>query len=51
MGFRERRALLRQIAAEQAALMLVDSGKTDSLLQHDGGFLPRIRPPKSPWRS
>jgi carboxypeptidase Q len=47
MGFRARRGLLRQVAAEQPALMLMDSGKTDSLYNMTGGF-PRYSPTAVP---
>ncbi len=47
ISFRERRALLRLIAAEKPALMLVDSGKTDSLYNMTGGF-PRYNPTEVP---
>src|SRR5450759_1613498 len=38
MGWRARLQLLKQIAAEQPALMLMDSGKADSLFNMTGGF-------------
>jgi Zn-dependent M28 family amino/carboxypeptidase len=37
-GFRARMQLLRQVSAEQPALILVDSGKVDSLFNMSGGF-------------
>jgi carboxypeptidase Q len=37
-GFRARLRLLQQVAAQQPALLLVDSGKTDSLYNMTGGF-------------
>jgi len=37
-SFRARLGLIRQIAAEQPALILTDSGKTDSLYNMTGGF-------------
>jgi carboxypeptidase Q len=37
-GWRARLQLLKQIAAEQPALMLMDSGKADSLFNMTGGF-------------
>jgi len=37
-GWRPRMQTLRQIAAEQPALMLMDSGKVDSLFNMSGGF-------------
>ena len=37
-GFRGRMQLMRQTAAEQPALMLMDSGKVDSLYNMTGGF-------------
>ncbi len=47
MSFRGRAGLMRQVAAEQPALMLVDSGKTDSLYNMSGGF-PRYSPTEVP---
>jgi Zn-dependent M28 family amino/carboxypeptidase len=38
MGFRARLGLMRQVAAEHPALMLVDSGKPDSLYNMTGGY-------------
>jgi carboxypeptidase Q len=38
MGYRQRIHLLRQITAEQPALILFDSGKTDSLYNMTGGY-------------
>jgi carboxypeptidase Q len=37
-GFRVRMQLLRQVSAEQPALIVVDSGKVDSLFNMSGGF-------------
>ncbi len=37
-GWRARLQLLKQLAAEQPALMLMDSGKTDNLFNMTGGF-------------
>jgi carboxypeptidase Q len=42
-SFGSRRALLKRLAAEQPALMVVDSGKTDSLYNMTGGY-PRYSP-------
>ena len=47
MTYAQRRELLRQIAAEQPALILVDSGKTDSLFNMTGGY-PRYAPTAVP---
>jgi len=38
LDYRVRMQMLRQVAAEQPALMLFDSGKTDSLFNMTGGF-------------
>jgi len=38
MGFRERAQLIRHISEEQPALVLLDSGKPDSLFNMTGGF-------------
>ena len=48
MGFRERMQILKTIAAEQPALMLMDSGKTDSLYNMTGGYRPAYTPTKIP---
>ena len=37
-GYRARLQMLNKVAAEQPALMLMDSGKTDSLFNMTGGF-------------
>lgn len=47
MTYRQRLELLRQIAAEQPALVVVDSGKTDSLYNMTGGY-PRYAPTAVP---
>jgi Zn-dependent M28 family amino/carboxypeptidase len=47
MGRRARLGLMKQVAAEQPALILVDSGKTDSLYTMTGGF-PKYSPTDVP---
>ncbi len=47
VGRRARLALFQKVAAEQPALILVDSGKTDSLYNMSGGF-PRYSPTRAP---
>ena len=47
MTYTQRRELLRQVTAEQPALVLVDSGKTDSLFNMTGGY-PRYAPTEVP---
>jgi hypothetical protein len=47
MSWRERAQLMRRIAEEQAALILVDSGKPDSLFNMTGGF-PSYEPSAAP---
>jgi len=46
-GFRQFRQLMRQVAAEEPALVLLDSGKPDSLFTMGGGF-PRYKPTQVP---
>jgi carboxypeptidase Q len=47
MTSKQRREMLRQMAAEQPALIVVDSGKTDSLYNMTGGY-PRYAPSAVP---
>ena len=47
MSWQERLQLLRQVQAEQPALLLLDSGKPDSLYNMTGGF-PRYEPTEVP---
>jgi len=47
MGWRERLGLLRQLAAEEPALLVMDSGKTDSLYNMTGGY-PAYSPTQVP---
>lgn len=47
MSRRERLQLLREVQAEQPALLLLDSGKPDSLYNMTGGF-PRYKPTEVP---
>jgi len=47
-SFRGYFQVMRQIAAEQPALMLLDSGKTDSLYNMTGGGFPRYAPTAAP---
>jgi Zn-dependent M28 family amino/carboxypeptidase len=47
MTFAQRRELLRQVTAEHPTLILVDSGKTDSLFNMTGGY-PRYAPTAVP---
>ena len=46
-SFRERRQLLEDVAAEEPALLVLDSGKIDSLFSMGGGF-PAYTPTKVP---
>jgi Zn-dependent M28 family amino/carboxypeptidase len=46
--FAQRMEVLRQVAAEQPALVVSDSGKTDSLFNMTGGFFPRYGPTSVP---
>ncbi|MGC2110349.1 MAG: M20/M25/M40 family metallo-hydrolase [Candidatus Korobacteraceae bacterium] len=47
MNFRQRLGILRQVTAEQPALILIDSGKTDSLYSMSSSF-PRYAPSEVP---
>ena len=47
MGFRELMKLLQSVSAEQPALLVMDSGKTDSLFSMGGGY-PAYQPSKIP---
>jgi Zn-dependent M28 family amino/carboxypeptidase len=48
MSYRQRLELLRRVAAEQPALLVIDSGKTDSLYNMTGGMFPRYAPTEVP---
>ncbi len=47
MTYAQRRELLRKVSAEQPAMIVVDSGKTDSLFNMTGGY-PRYAPTAVP---
>jgi carboxypeptidase Q len=48
MTYQERMELLRKVTAEQPALLVIDSGKTDSLFNMTGGMSPRYSPTEVP---